>query len=184
MSTSPAVSVGVPGGAGCVGLISSGTSGEESAFLDASESGNDVFFLTASRLVPQDLDSALDVYDAHVCSASSPCLARRRRPAAGAVCERRMRAGGAGAAQPGVFGAPSSTTCVRCGEPRAAASGRPVVKRKRVSRGAEARGRVAEVQEEAQAQARVCVKRRRGGCIGWVSGRRGPCGRATRKGNR
>jgi hypothetical protein len=59
--------------AGCVGLISSGTSSEESAFLDASVSGEDAFFLTASRLVPQDVDSSLDVYDAHVCSAETPC---------------------------------------------------------------------------------------------------------------
>jgi hypothetical protein len=58
---------------GCVDLISSGVSGEESAFLDASESGNDVFFLTASQLASQDLDTALDVYDAHVCSGEVPC---------------------------------------------------------------------------------------------------------------
>ena len=51
---------------GCVSLISSGTSPEESAFLDASESGDDVFFLTASRLVSRDVDTALDVYDARV----------------------------------------------------------------------------------------------------------------------
>ena len=37
---------------------------EESAFLDASESGDDVFFLTASQLTPRDIDTALDVYDA------------------------------------------------------------------------------------------------------------------------
>jgi hypothetical protein len=59
---------------GCVSLISSGTSPEESAFLDASETGNDVFFLTAAKLDPtQDVDSALDVYDAHACTAESPC---------------------------------------------------------------------------------------------------------------
>jgi hypothetical protein len=58
---------------GCVGLISSGTSPEESAFLDASESGADVFFVTGAELAPQDLDSALDVYDAHACSSESPC---------------------------------------------------------------------------------------------------------------
>lgn len=62
-----------PRSGGCVNLISSGSSGEESAFVDASESGNDVFFLTASRLAPQDEDNALDVYDAHVCSAEAPC---------------------------------------------------------------------------------------------------------------
>ena len=35
---------------GCVALITSGTSERESAFLDASESGNDVFFLTSAKL--------------------------------------------------------------------------------------------------------------------------------------
>jgi DNA-binding beta-propeller fold protein YncE len=58
---------------GCVGLISSGSSAEESAFMDASENGNDVFFITAAQLSPSDHDSALDVYDAHVCSAALPC---------------------------------------------------------------------------------------------------------------
>ncbi len=42
--------------AGCIGLISSGTASQESAFLDASESGEDVFFLTAAQLVPADTD--------------------------------------------------------------------------------------------------------------------------------
>jgi hypothetical protein len=51
---------------GCVGLISSGTSREESAFMDASESGNDVFFLTSSRLSGRDEDTAADLYDARV----------------------------------------------------------------------------------------------------------------------
>jgi hypothetical protein len=51
---------------GCVGLISSGTSKEESAFLDASENGNDVFFLSYAQLSHKDTDSILDVYDARV----------------------------------------------------------------------------------------------------------------------
>jgi DNA-binding beta-propeller fold protein YncE len=59
---------------GCVGLISSGSSDRESAFLDASIDGNDVFFLTAASLVAQDADSNFDVYDAHVCEAASPCV--------------------------------------------------------------------------------------------------------------
>ena len=45
-------------GAGCIGLISSGTSAEPSAFLDASETGGDVFFLTTSKLAPQDFDTS------------------------------------------------------------------------------------------------------------------------------
>jgi hypothetical protein len=59
---------------GCVSLISSGTSGEESAFLDASSTGDDVFFLTAARLLPaSDVDGSFDIYDAHACSAARPC---------------------------------------------------------------------------------------------------------------
>jgi DNA-binding beta-propeller fold protein YncE len=59
---------------GCVGLISSGTSAHESAFLDASQSGDEAFFTTAERLVASDQDTNYDVYDARVCSESSPCL--------------------------------------------------------------------------------------------------------------
>jgi hypothetical protein len=59
---------------GCVGLLSSGTSTHESAFLDASEDGDDAFFVTAAPLVPQDIDAAFDIYDARVCSVGSPCF--------------------------------------------------------------------------------------------------------------
>jgi hypothetical protein len=59
--------------AGCIGLVSSGESAEESAFLDASADGNDVFFLTSAPLARSDTDTALDIYDAHVCSADVPC---------------------------------------------------------------------------------------------------------------
>lgn len=51
---------------GCISLISSGTNSTDSAFLDASPSGNDVFFETAAQLVGQDHDQQLDVYDARV----------------------------------------------------------------------------------------------------------------------
>jgi hypothetical protein len=93
---------------GCVGLISSGKSGEESAFLDASESGSDVFFLTSARLVEQDYDHAPDVYDAHACSVAAPC-------APGAVvvpppCSTADSCRAAVTPQPGVFGPPASAT--------------------------------------------------------------------------
>lgn len=51
---------------GCVSLMSSGTGGEEAGFLDASASGDDVFFITPARLSPFDQDEELDVYDARV----------------------------------------------------------------------------------------------------------------------
>lgn len=69
-----------PSAGGCVALISSGTGKEESAFLDASESGDDAFFVTAASLLPnQDVDQSRDVYDAHSCS-SSPCLPEAPTP--------------------------------------------------------------------------------------------------------
>jgi hypothetical protein len=48
---------------GCVGLISSGRSGEASSFVDASANGSDAFFLTDSSLYPLDPGS-FDLYDA------------------------------------------------------------------------------------------------------------------------
>jgi DNA-binding beta-propeller fold protein YncE len=67
---------------GCVSLISSGASGKESTFLEATPDASNVFFLTASQLLPQDTDTAFDVYDARVCTQSSPCLAPPPPPAA------------------------------------------------------------------------------------------------------
>ena len=69
--------------AGCVALISSGTSAHESAFLDASENGDDVFFLTDAKLVAQDTEPGAEVYDAAVCDTSQtqPCLPVKEPPA-------------------------------------------------------------------------------------------------------
>ncbi|MGN6258080.1 MAG: hypothetical protein ACTHN3_10080 [Solirubrobacterales bacterium] len=58
---------------GCVALLSSGTSEKETGVLDSSVSGDDVFLLTADRLASRDVDSAYDVYDAHVCGAGWAC---------------------------------------------------------------------------------------------------------------
>ena len=92
----------------CVGLISSGSSSEESAFLDASESGGDVFFLTAAQLSGQDEDHALDAYDAHVCTLAPGCAPPTQGhppPCASADACR-----SAPTPQPGIFGAPASST--------------------------------------------------------------------------
>jgi hypothetical protein len=61
---SGAASSQAPGG--CVSLLSSGTGEKETGFLDSSESGDDVFFLTPARLNEPDEDEELDVYDARV----------------------------------------------------------------------------------------------------------------------
>lgn len=49
---------------GNVYLLSSGTSTSRSAFVDASENGDDVFFITRAQLVAQDTDQLVDLYDA------------------------------------------------------------------------------------------------------------------------
>jgi DNA-binding beta-propeller fold protein YncE len=59
---------------GCVALISGGSSDRESAFVEATPSGDDAYFITAAQLLPQDTDTAFDIYDARVCTAASPCL--------------------------------------------------------------------------------------------------------------
>ncbi len=51
---------------GCVSLISSGQSPNDSMFVDSSDSGNDAFFITREKLLPRDKNDQLDLYDARV----------------------------------------------------------------------------------------------------------------------
>jgi DNA-binding beta-propeller fold protein YncE len=96
------------GAGGCVGLISSGTSPDESAFMDASETGGDVFFLTDSRLVSQDYDTTINLYDAHECTTESPCASS---PAlVPPPCSTGEACKPAPTPQPAIFGASGSET--------------------------------------------------------------------------
>jgi hypothetical protein len=115
---------------GCVALISSGTSREESAFLDASESGDDVFFLTAARLVPQDTDTAYDIYDAHVCGAEGvPCSLE---PVPPPPCTTSESCKASATLQPEIFGAPASATFVGTGNLTPIVSEKPARAKKRL----------------------------------------------------
>jgi hypothetical protein len=105
---------GVAGG--CLGLISSGRSRQESAFLDASENGQDVFFVTSAQLAPQDIDSAYDIYDAHVCSESAPCPAGAESVPPACTDTDSCRA--APVPQPAIFGLPTSATFNGSGNPK------------------------------------------------------------------
>jgi len=92
---------------GCVNLISSGSSSEETALLDASENGGDVFFLSAAQLSGADQDQAFDVYDAHICSEGGcPPQAIGAPPPCASVDACRA----ASTPQPGAFSAPASST--------------------------------------------------------------------------
>jgi DNA-binding beta-propeller fold protein YncE len=99
---------------GCVALISSGASGRQSAFVDASESGDDVFFWTHAKLIPQDTDTAADIYDAHVCDAMSPCVAE---PVAAPPCAETSSCRGS-LAQPPVATTPGSAVFSGPGNPK------------------------------------------------------------------
>jgi hypothetical protein len=122
------------GVSGCIGLISSGTSGEESVFLDASESGNDVFFLTSARLVPQDVDNAFDVYDAHVCSEGSPCVSSAA--VSPVACVSSVACRGGGGALPGAVMVPASAGVEAGGNlvPQSSVAPPVAVKRKGLTR--------------------------------------------------
>jgi hypothetical protein len=95
------------GSGACVGLISSGVASGPSVFLDASGTGADAFFTTRERLVGRDVDTAVDIYDAHVCSGSGDCPSEAEVPPA---CTTADACRAAPAPQPSIFGAPSSAT--------------------------------------------------------------------------
>jgi len=73
-----------PSAAGCLYLISTGTSPEPSFFGGADGKGDDAFFYTSRQLVGQDKDELFDIYDARVGGGlasqnpppSNPCLER------------------------------------------------------------------------------------------------------------
>jgi hypothetical protein len=93
---------------GCVSLMSSGTASAESAFYDASEGGDDVFFTTTGKLSGEDYDRGYDVYDAHVCTSAAPCDDVTKGTvgpcSSGDACK------GAPTPQPDIFGPVSSAT--------------------------------------------------------------------------
>jgi hypothetical protein len=79
---SPAYS---PVNQGCLSLISSGQSPVDSAFVDASADGRDVFFTTASSLLAQD-PGLIDIYDARA-GGGYPPPAGSPAPCEGEACQ-------------------------------------------------------------------------------------------------
>jgi hypothetical protein len=142
---------------GCVSLISAGTSSEESGFLDASEGGGDVFFLTSSRLASLDVDTALDIYDAHACTVSVPCIAA---PVGPPPCDSGDSCKGAPAIQPSIFGAPASATFVGAGNVTGSSSV-PVVKPRSLSRAQKLARALRECKRKPRRKRGVCMRRAR-----------------------
>jgi hypothetical protein len=143
---------------GCVGLISAGTSAEESGFMEASEDGGDVFFLTYSKLAPQDYDNSLDIYDAHECSTAAPCFpAAVPQPPA---CTTAEACRAAPTPQPAAFGAPSSATFSGAGNVVASAPGASV-KVKRLTRAQKLAGALRACKRKPKRRRAVCERRAR-----------------------
>jgi hypothetical protein len=157
---------------GCVSPISSGDSSEESAFLDASETGGDVFFLTAAHLSTLDTDTSLDVYDAHECPTAAPC-----QPAAGSVpppCTNEASCRAAPTPQPTIFAAPASATFTGADNP--AGLGAQSLKPRSLTR----------AQKLARAL-RVCARKprdKRAACVKRARRSYGPLGKKQTKSNR
>jgi hypothetical protein len=161
---------------GCVSLISAGTSSGESVFYDASETGDDVFFTTTSKLVGEDYDTAYDMYDAHVCSASAPCPAVSVSPppcTSGDSCK------AAPAAQPELFGPAPSATFSGVGNVTASSSA--VVAKPRALTRAQRLARALKAcrKEKSRGKRAVCERRARKS----DAARRSRGAKATMKGN-
>jgi hypothetical protein len=105
-------------------LISTGTSSGESALVDTSEGGNDVFFLTRQQLVPQDTHEELRViYDARV-DGGFPAVVSPPPCTTADACRTPVTP------QPSIYGAPSSQTFSGAGNLAAPVAPRPAVKSK------------------------------------------------------
>jgi hypothetical protein len=68
---------------GCTGLISSGSSPLQSLFVNATPDGSNAFFVTRQRLLPQDEDDLMDLYDAREGGGFTP---QGTAPCAGEAC--------------------------------------------------------------------------------------------------
>jgi DNA-binding beta-propeller fold protein YncE len=104
---------------GQANLISTGTGSGPSRFSDASEDGNDVFFETLDKLVPQDTnEEARSVYDARA-DGGFP------EPAVSPPCATADACRAAPAPQPSIYGAPSSQTFSGAGNLAPAPAAKP-----------------------------------------------------------
>ena len=104
-------------------LISSGTSSSRSILLDASASGDDVFFLTRQKLLPQDTnEEALSIYDARVDGGFPESFSQS--------CTTPEACRGSASPQPAIFGEPASQTFSGVGNLTPPPAAKPAVKPK------------------------------------------------------
>jgi hypothetical protein len=92
--------------------VSSGRAAGEAAFIDASATGDDVYFLTGERLVPIDTDTANDIYDARVCQLGTTCPGQIQTPP---PCTTVESCRAAPTPAPSIYGTPTSATTTGTG---------------------------------------------------------------------
>jgi hypothetical protein len=141
---------------GCVALISSGSSAQESAFMDASESGDDAFFLTSAKLSPLDVDASQDIYDAHVCTTAEPCITFPNVQSPPCTTEASCKP--APTPQPAVFGAPPSATFQGLGNPAPAAPTAVKAKAKTLTRAQKLKLALKACKKDKKAKRQACEK--------------------------
>ena len=108
------------GSGSCLYLISTGESSGNAYFADASADGRDVFFLTSERLLPQDGDEAIDMYDAREDGGFS---STQLPPCSGEACKPAV------VPAPAIYGAPPSATFEGAGNPPAQPAVSPSTKK-------------------------------------------------------
>jgi hypothetical protein len=114
---------------GCLYLISTGQSDDQSYFGDASGNGSNIFFFTRQSLVAQDRDENVDIYDARV---EGGIAAQNPLPASSCSKEGCL---GPDGSQP-VFGVPSSATFVAGDNvvPRPVAKSKPLTRAQKLAK--------------------------------------------------
>jgi hypothetical protein len=133
---------------GCLYLISTGQSSDQSYFGDASANGEDAFFFTRQSLVGQDRDENDDLYDARVGGGIAA-----QNPPPSVDCTEEGCLGPAPAAP--VFEAPASATFTGSGNtpPQPAAKPKPLTRAQKFARALKACGK------EPRKRRRTCVAR-------------------------
>jgi hypothetical protein len=110
------------GSGGCLYLISTGQSDDQSYFGDASADGGDVFFFTRQPLVGRDQDENDDLYDAHVEGGITA-----QNPLSSVSCTGEGCLGPVGSSP--VFDEPSSTTSTGAEDPTPKPGAKPKLTR-------------------------------------------------------
>ncbi len=143
---------------GCVLLISPGTGSADSNFLAMDETGANVFFTTRERLVQQDKDELIDVYDAREGGGFASQSETQRVECQGEACQ--------ATPAPPLFATPGSATFSGPGnllQPPPASSPAPAVKQKKIVSSSEALAKKLRVcrRERSKHKRLACEKRAR-----------------------